>query len=157
MSFPIAAFVTGLGLAGAKAFTDWRQQRKEQSAYAAQVDSANRQQQQQAAQFAAVTNDLAARQAATQAAFNKIGSDQAMAVSSAMGQMQKNILQLQTQNNANLQKQALDIETARQTALAQMAPEIQNPGAIRGIGTTFTSPLGDESEPNLGRRKLLGN
>lgn len=73
------------------------------------------------------------------------------------------------------QSAALQQETARQTAAAesnrqqmenerrQQVASLLPPSAsaaqtlMRGLNTIYTSPLGDTSEPNVGRKKLLGN
>lgn len=54
--------------------------------------------------------------------------------------------------------QASVIPAAAQTA-ASVSPAYQpeTSNVLRGLGTIATSPLGDTSEPVLGRRKLLGN
>lgn len=51
-----------------------------------------------------------------------------------------------------------DVENRRQTLLAGLRPvDKAPPGVLKGLDTIYTSPLGDTSEPNYGKMKLLGN
>jgi hypothetical protein len=63
---------------------------------------------------------------------------------------------LQMQANAQLEQMRMDGEKRRQAAKASMTPAASS-STLKGLTTIATSPLGDLSEPVIGKRKLLGN
>lgn len=74
-------------------------------------------------------------------------------------QGQQTLAAAQAQDAAVRQQQTefqQEAERRRQAAVASLGPA-SDLKALRGLATIATSPLGDTSEPNLGRRKLLGN
>lgn len=86
----------------------------------------------------------------------------------------QNAAQQQAQQQAAFQAQALQAQSAQAetqsrliaesvqarrdafAALTKPAP-VADTSPLKGLATIATSPLGDTSEPNIGRRKLLGN
>lgn len=63
--------------------------------------------------------------------------------------------QQQQAQQAMADRSRLELEQKRQQMADKIAPLSDT--ALKGLGTIYTSPLGDTSEPALGRRKLLGN
>jgi len=89
--------------------------------------------------------------AALQAAQQESTRQQQALASQAMAQRTAQQQQLNQQTYA-MQQQLNSLK--RQAAVGK---RVVNPGALKDLGTIATSPLGDVSDPNLGKRKLLGN
>lgn len=96
------------------------------------------------------------RQQQTQAAneFQRQQSEQVKALTEQAAafrlQQQSAFQQQQAQINSQLSKFAA---SAKKT----LGNPVRNAGKLHGLDTIYTSPLGDTSTPNVGKRRLLGN
>lgn len=71
--------------------------------------------------------------------------------------MQSDMMARQQQDAMLQQKQQQDEMTRQQAAKLTDSVKVDNPGALKGLGTIATSPLGDPTDPMLSKKKLLGN
>ena len=102
-----------------------------------------------------------------QAAQNQqISAQNAIADSNAGFQRQMESMQVMQQANANAvykqqqafsaKQKAFDGWRAKEEAQSAMDKIPIGDGALKGLGTIQTSPLGDTTDPFLGRQRLLG-
>lgn len=144
-----AMLALGATVGGINSIIKSRQQKKEQAAYDAQVQAATQQK-------AQTDNAIAQQAAQTQEAYQSVMKEQLKSITGALAE--QNAITLRNQQaaqNAN-QMALIDIEQKRQQALATIPQTTGNPLALRGLGTTYTSPLGDTSTPTLKNRFLTG-
>ena len=85
----------------------------------------------------------------------EVNNRQALEAQQMLQQTKNYQTQQQIAQQALADRSRLEIEQKRQQMADKIAPLSDT--ALKGLGTIYTSPLGDTSEPALGRRKLLGN
>lgn len=144
-----AMLALGATVGGIKSLMNSRQQKKEQAAYDAQVKAAQIQKQQ-------TETAIATQAAKAQSDYNTIMKEQLKSITSAIAEQNNITLQNNQRMQQSIQTAQLDIEKKRQEALATIGPRTTNPLKLTGLGTTYTSPLGDTSTPTLKNRFLTG-
>lgn len=100
---------------------------------------------------AGVMSNMAAQRQAQQAA-QQAAQQNSMMVNQ---QMQQNLSMREQTNNQILEAQK-KANQQKAELVASLGPSV-DPSKLGGISTIETSPLGDQSKPNLAGNKLLGN